>query len=1006
MLENARRQLMLVVVLAVAAIALLSSLGVCYGLDLKGGTQLIYEMDIDEAKAQGLIPESASEEQVGQIVDETVGIISERIDPTGQLEANVVRRGEAGILIELPEIGEEDARLIQSRIESLGRLEFRMVAYQGYDKDGVTFDLADESQRLKTWLEEPTHRDLVREDPQAISVFNALPADSGGPKSDALRWYPHLVEPSVDNEAVWGRSFALMGLYDSVQAFDATEFNGGRIPESMLALPKAERRLVEFVPVNMHETHFEGEHLDVSAIRATLDDQGRPAIAYRMREDKLDAYADWSDEFTGQSSAIILNGEVDSAPRFINRIYGNAQITGDFTKREVDSLVQTLRTGALQVRPKLQSRDVIGATLGQRSIDLAMISIGVGALLVLLFIIAYYRLAGLVAFMGLALNILLLLGVVAAFRTTLTLPGLAGLVLTMGMAVDSNILIYERIREEVARGKELLQACRAGFERAIVTIVDANITTFIAGLVLYNVGIGPIRGFALTLMFGIATTLFTAFFVSRLVFHYLLEYGRLREFRVSRWLADVNIDFMTKARTWLAISVVVIIAGLVAFASVPNDVKYAIDFTGGGNLKVALRDPISAQNMRDLLAADTAFRGNYPEPIVNTVGDVTDGKATRFSIRIKLTDAQRTRIDVERADNPTNYQPPYVRELRRVLSSRLVDAPFDHPAIDEDPDNSVRNFASIDLHFDGPVRASDLKHALRALGGLRLSYAEPDRLGIEVPEEQSTTAYRVEWDVPKEVTADTLFQDIQLRLGDATLATAAGQPVQLSDPIPESSEIGGRLVGELRNKAITALVVALGAIVLYIRVRFHEFSYGIAAVLALVHDVLVTLGVVVAANWAGLVDCEIDLALIAAFLTIIGYSINDTIVIFDRVRENLQEHARLGERIDTKEVFNTSINQTLSRTVLTTGTTMMVIVSQFVVNYHAGTALEGFSFALVIGMISGTYSTVFIASPIVNWLWKREAAKHGGHLPVSATAGVVSTTDSRKELRGDAATKV
>jgi preprotein translocase SecF subunit len=206
------------------------------------------------------------------------------------------------------------------------------------------------------------------------------------------------------------------------------------------------------------------------------------------------------------------------------------------------------------------------------------------------------------------------------------------------------------------------------------------------------------------------------------------------------------------------------------------------------------------------------------------------------------------------------------------------------------------------------------------------------------------------------------------------------------------------MVGELRNSAVTALFVALFGIVMYIRVRFHEYKYGIAAVFAVVHDVLITVGAVVAFNAAGLVDCEIDLSMIAAFLTIIGYSINDTIVIFDRVRENLGEKIRLGEKIDRKALLNLSINQTLSRTILTTATTLAVVVTQFVVNYHAGTALEGFSFALLVGLIAGTYSTIFIASPVVLWFWKREGISPAEPDVASATG----TPDPRAPARSGA----
>ncbi|MEY2981841.1 MAG: hypothetical protein RL562_2068 [Planctomycetota bacterium] len=970
MLENARRQLLLVILAAAGALIAIGVLPLNRGLDLSGGVQLIYEVDVERAQQDGTIPVDASPEQVSQILDETVEIIGERIDPQGTLEAVVTRRGDTGILLELPNMTEAEIRAVESRVENLGLLEFRIVAddrYVAEEDTSIKFVLGEEKRRLETWLSanDGVNRKLVADNPRAIQVFNGLAADAGGPQAGKwLRWFPKIVRPSLDEPKFWSRPMSVgqAGLssandYNAVPAFGQEEWNGGVVPEGA-------DRLVELVPINMHESYFRGEDLNPAAIRAGLDEYGRPSINYQMRDERSDAYADWSEKYTGQYSAIILNGDVHSAPRFIGKIRGAAQITGEFTQRQVNELVKTLKTGSLKVKPIQQSSSVIGATLGARSIQLAFVSIGVGAALMLGFILAYYRLAGMVAFAALALNILLILGVVVMIRATLTLPGLAGLVLTMGMAIDANILIYERIREELGRDKELLQACRTGFDRAIVTILDANLTTFIAGIVLYNFGVGPIRGFAVTLMIGIATTLFTAFFVSRLMFHFLLEGGKLTEFKAGSLFQNTNFDFMGLSRKALGLSGVIIVASLLAFGSTDSDTKYAIDFTGGANLKVSLREGASVAEVRELLQSDETFAGLFPKPIVNTVGELKDGKATEFGVRIKLTEQLRTEIDEARKANPDEYEPPYLTELRRVLGDRLVaDAYSDEKTFDNSTNQNV-SFAEIELHFVESVDATALREALRGLS------AEVRVTPTADPAATSGKDFRIEFDVPREVQPGMLFPLLQDQLH--SLTNADGDAIRLSSPIPESAEIGGRMVGELRNSAVTALFLALFGIVMYIRVRFHEYKYGLAAVAAVVHDVLVTLGAVVVFNAAGIIDCEIDLAMIAAFLTIIGYSINDTIVIFDRVRENLNEQLRLGEKINRKALLNQAINQTLSRTILTTATTMAVVITQFVVNFHAGTALEGFSFALLVGLISGTYSTMFVATPVVLFLWKRE----------------------------------
>jgi SecD/SecF fusion protein len=637
------------------------------------------------------------------------------------------------------------------------------------------------------------------------------------------------------------------------------------------------------------------------------------------------------------------------------------------------------------VKPILESRVEIGATLGAQSVFLGEISMAIGGAIVLLFILWFYRLAGLVAFGAIVLNVFMLLAVMRFLDATLTLPGIAGLVLTIGMAVDANILIYERIREELERGKELLQAARTGFERAMVTILDANVTTFLAGLVLYNVGVGPVRGFAVTLMVGIATTLFTAFFVSRLMFHYLLENKVLKSFDVHSMRLP-QIDFVSRARVAITGSVVVIGIGLVhMFGFVSSDTTFGLDFTGGANLRIVLKEETKTQDVREALEANEEFASQFPRAVVNSVGEVdAEGKADEFSIKVKLTDALREQIEREQREARRageDYTPPYVSSLRKAIGDKLVAPAFSDPQVSTNIDSDVSDFASIELHFDHPVPLETVRQRLSttvSAGGAGVVVRVPG--AAEAPVAASDLI--VEWDVQKGAEPDSLFP----MLADALVGIegADGKVAKLSNPIPESQVIQGQIVDELRNYAIAALIIAMFLIVMFVRIRFHEFSYGYAAVVALIHDVLVTLVVVVAANAWGLVTAEIDLPMIAAFMTIIGYSINDTIVIFDRVRENLTESTRLGERISYGEILNRSINQTLSRTILTSATTLFVVLSQFLVNYGSGTgALEGFSFALVIGLISGTYSTMFVATPIVLWLRNRSSAEASGAAPAA-----------------------
>ncbi len=994
MIENARRQVILVLLITLASVYLITASPFKLGVDLRGGTQLIYEVDIDEAKREGIIPQNASETELGEKISEIITVLQDRIDPQGVTEASVTQRGDTGIIIELPDMVAEEAAAVERRIENLGQLEMRIVAEDTYRKRGVVFNIADEKRLLQDWLDanDGENRRMLAADPTKISIFHNDPGPLAG---DNLEWVPAKIRPSLDNSEIWSRADSRSPDSPCVPAFTEAEWNSGLVPadppgeigEDGVLLPY----LVEFYPINMDERHFTGDDLNPAGVQPTLDENGLPAIGYEIINQRAGEYADWSEEYIDKRSAIILNDFVQSAPTFVSRIPGQGRITsGEFSQSYVNEMVRVLRTGSLDIRPVLQSRVTIGPTLGQASINRGFYSIAGGGLLVLLFILAYYRTAGLVAFFSLMLNVFLILGVMQFIRATFTLPGIGGLVLTMGMAVDANILIYERIREELARGKDLVQAVRSGFDRAMVTILDANITTFLAGLVLFNVGVGPIRGFAVTLMVGILTSLFTAFFVSRLVFHFLLEWKKLHSFKAASWFKNLKLDFLRLSKPAFITSMVLILLGLVNMFSTPKDVVQGLDFTGGANLHVVLASPHTAADIRNRLEADADFMSDFPRPRVNTLGEVdSEGKATEFSVRIKLTDVLRQQYDEDQRaflsqPDPGSYTPPYYRALERILADLLVPPAFSNAKVEPNPGGSNAT-ASIELNFARPVALATVQERLREEG-------VPSTVVRNIPGESGDVASKMvidEWLVKVDEKVDLLPEMIAEALG--TITDPQGVAVRPSDPIPEAEEIGGRMVDELRNAAIGALLVAMFLIVMFIRIRFHEYKYGFAAVAALLHDVLITLGIVVLCNALGLVEAELNLAMIAAFLTIIGYSINDTIVIFDRVRENINEQTRLGEPIRSTEILNRSINQTLSRTILTTTTTLFVVLTQFVVNYGQGSALEGFSFALVIGLLSGTYSTIFIASPLVNWMQSRESGgPDGGASTKSSAVGPAS----------------
>ncbi len=997
MLENAPRQFFLVLLALVASAIAIVLVKPALGPDLRGGTQLRYEVprDILEQLTQ------KEGQTADEVMEQTLAVITERIDPEGTIAPLVTRSGENGILIELPWFEDPlDLQRVLDRIANLGKLEMRMVADADFADGDIKFNLPQEKARLEAWLKQPGNKDLLYEDLRNIRRFNDDIAQ--GPIAFGhLAWYPRLIPVSRADETQWGdRSYAETPLLApaTVKAYDDAEWNNGVVPEAIRKKPQNKRYLIELIALNMRERHFGGEDLDPAGVSAGASNDGGLAVNYKIVDALAGDYADWSTKYTGKCSAIVLNGVVKSAPRFEGRIPGRGQIHGSFTKDEVEELVKVLRTGSLRVEPELVSKLIIGPTLGEASIQRGVLSLLAGGLLVFLFMLWYYRTPGVIACVTLVLNVTLLYAAMLFMQATLTLPGLGGIVLTMGMAVDANVLIYERIREELGKGKEMLQAVRAGFEKAMSAILDSNITSFLVGIVLYNIGVGPVRGFAVTLMCGIVTTVFTQFFVTRVLFHYALEKNLLTTYRPRSLLAGLNLDYVAHIRKCMVVSVLVI-GGGVAYAmfAVPREVMLGIDFTGGANLQMVLAEPTTSKDVKDRLTADAAFAAAYPNATVNTVGEPdATGRTLQFNVRLKLTDAQRQAIDAGRVQwrekraaaetageaPPGQYVPPYVTELERMFAGKLVRSAFSSPQLLAHEDNPNLAYALINLHFARPVNVADAQQCLieeKLANGLVSS--------LDDPSASVARNVRIEWTTQSSTKEWELF-DIASKAVDK-LKDVDGKPLLLSNPFPEAQEIQGRLVTDLRNAAIGALILSWLLIVLYLRVRFHEYRYGIAAVLALVHDVLVAFGAVVLFNHLDLVHAEIDLSMIACFLTIIGYSVNDTIVIFDRIRENLADNARLGVREPFSALINRAVNATMSRTMLTTGLTLFVVLAQFVVNYGSGSELESFAFAMIAGMISGVYSTVFIAAPVLILMHKEsDVAAPPAPTPAATTAPV------------------
>ncbi len=546
----------------------------------------------------------------------------------------------------------------------------------------------------------------------------------------------------------------------------------------------------------------------------SFDSYNRPVVSLELTSEGGKAFADITGRHVGERLAIILDNKVQSAPEIRQKITGGrAMITGRFTPEEANDLALVLRVGALPAPMEVVEERTVGPLLGQDSIKKGILSALIGAALVFLFMIFYYRLSGFIADLALIFNVLIILGGLGLFHATLTLPGIAGIILTLGMAVDANVLINERIKEELRSGNPIRTAVRAGYERAFLTIVDSNVTTLIAALMLFQFGTGPIKGFAVTLSIGIIASMFTAIVFTRLIFEILLQYGNLSRLPMSSFFSEADFDFLNKRHIAYALSLAVIAGGVISFVMRGNSM-YGIDFAGGYLQEYRFSHPVSSQQIRAEL----------------------DGLGVKDAVIQRFRDDKNTVIIRSKND--------------------LVDK------ID-------KAFASV---FDAKL--------------LRV-----ERVGPSI----------------------------------------------------------GKL---LKRKATLAVFWSLLGILVYVAFRFHHFNFAIAAVIALLHDVLVAL------SFLAFTGRRLDLLIVTALLTIAGYSVNDTIVIYDRVREKRRVLRRRG----LYEIINIAINETLGRTIITSLTTLLVVLSIFL---FGGEVLNDFAFTLLVGIISGTYSTIFIASPLV-----------------------------------------
>jgi SecD/SecF fusion protein len=583
----------------------------------------------------------------------------------------------------------------------------------------------------------------------------------------------------------------------------------------------------------------------ITDARQDFDQLGsNPEVAMSMNSEGAKTWQRMTTENIGKSIAIVLDDNVRALPTVQNEISGGrSSITGLESIEEAKDLANVLKSGKMPAPARIVEEQIVGPSLGKESIRSGMFSFVVAFVMVLAYMLFFYsKKAGMAANIALLANLFFLIGVLASLGAVLTLPGIAGIVLTMGMAVDANVIIYERIQEEIRAGKGITLAISDGYKNAYSAIIDGNVTTFLTGIVLYVFGSGPIKGFATTLMVGIITSLFTAIFLTRLIFEWQLNHGKTITFTAkmtSNWLVAPKFPFINKRKIAYIISGSLITLSLISF--VVRGFDLGIDFQGGRTYTVKFDQDVKVGDVQKALAAEF---GTTPE--VKTFGSANQ---VRISTKYKIDD------------------------------------------LSEDVDNQVE-----EALYNGLTK-----------GGFITNVAYEDFV----------SNYRT-----------------------------------------SSQKVGPTISDDIQRDAIIAVVVALFIIFLYIMVRFSNWKYGLGGVLSLAHDAIITLGVFSLFHGVLSFSLEIDQAFIAAILTVIGYSINDTVIIYDRIREYLHIHPKR----DLHTNMDQAMNSTLRRTLNTSLTTLLVLVVIFL---FGGASIRGFIFALLVGISVGTYSSVFVASPIV-----------------------------------------
>ena len=832
--------------------------------------------------------EHAIREEVQNAVDNSFNVVRNRIDKFGVVQPNIQKlEGQSGrIMVEMPGIKEPER--VRKLLQGSANLEF----WETYNSQEITPLLSQLNQRYAAQGGQPVDTAEVAAvaDTTAVDTAKATTGDLAAKlaKKDTK-------DNAADSKAaelakkqnplfsifqpVQGNALAVVGY---ANARDTAEINKIIYSELARQIFPAELKLrwgakaETFGGENTRGDIFELYALKITepSGRAPLegdvitngkddfDQMGHPCVSMQMNSDGARRWSQITKQNIGRAVAIVLDDAVYSAPRILTQIDGgNSQITGNFTIEDTKDLANTLNSGKMPAPTRIVQEEVVGPSLGAQSIKQGIISFIVAFVLLMIYMIMLYGfIPGILSDIALLFNLFFTLGILTSFQAALTMPGIAGIVLTLGTAVDANVLIYERIKEELKKGLSMKEALNKGYSNAFSAIFDSNLTSLITGVILLYFGTGPVKGFATTWIIGICVSFFTAVFMTRLVYDYMLSKDKWTNLTFvtaysKNLMQNAKYNFMGIYKTTFTIWGIAAIICCVSFAV--RGLSQSIDFTGGRNYVVTLDKETPVEAVRQAMAG--AF--------INTMGE-NEGKEANTSVIALGTDGKTVRIS-------TNW-----------------DIESNNPEVDD--------------------KAEDILFSALKKGGF--------------VSQESVDA----------------FKNPDVREGGSIISSA---------------KVGPSVAKDITYGAIISVIIALIAIFLYILLRFRNLAFSVGAVVALALDALIVIGMYsILWGWVPM-SLEIDQVFIGAILTVIGYSINDKVVVFDRIRENIGLY---GKR-DRQTLFNDSLNQTLARTINTSVTTLIVLLAIFILG---GDSIRSFSFAMILGVIFGTLSSLFIAAPV------------------------------------------